>query len=512
MYGYLNKHYKLTPAVKALAVITAALLTGFMWRVRGDHGFGSMWGMFAVAGALCLLIFGLFGKREKMTYEMLPLSVLAMAVTVGGWGTLNSQMSGLLGSGTAFMGEAEARLIAVNPLSGLFVMLCLGFGWMPLFACLLGSLFSKKSYNAGNYIFIVAIYWAVLFICRASISHLIVRLACPDACHLFADGLYDKGFMLTPFKAYLTHFASEGWAKLIPGGRNYYASINVVSATVATAVILIWQRFALKDRLASLLAFGVNTISAIAITAADFFLVIGERNNIFHIYTVPEWIAECRWSLWEFFTGFLLGLGIMLMLVLLPDSVISGNAAVKNNLRSLRVGTGFAYHTLLTSFFVAALVFARAAGLRITEQIRNTTDLPKLVYSVNTDLVIAVILGAVALIICAAAVGRNMLRRRLPVPFPMQADRFARRVLPLHFTLSAVIYFFTGNAYFFLVKWKKITPSTFFATLREGWASITIIMAVSAILIAVLLTALTVIYNRSQAKMMSSSSSTDEAM
>lgn len=512
MNSYTSKSYKLTPAVKVFGVITAAVLTGFMWRVRGEHGFGAMWGMFAVAGALCLLIFGLFGKREKMTYEMLPLSMLAMAVTVGGWGTLNSQMSGLLSSGVAFMGEAEARLVAINPFSGLFVMLCLGFGWMPLFACLLGSFFSKKSYNAGNYIFIVAIYWAVLFICRASISHLIVRFACPDACHLFADGLYDKGFMLTPFKAYITHFAREGWAKLIPGGRNYYASINVVSATLAAAVILIWQRFALKDRLASLLALGVNAICAVSITAADLFLVIGERNNIFHIYTVPQWIEQCRWSLWEFFTGFLLGFGIMLMLVLLPDKVITGNAGVKNDLRALRVGTGFVYHTLFTSFFVAALGFARAAGIRLTEQLRNTADLPAFLYSINTELVIAVILSAVALIICAAAVGRNMLRRRLPVPFPMKVDRFARRVLPLHFALSASLYFFTGNAYFFLVNWKKIAPSTFLETLREGWASITIIMAVSVLLIAGLLLALGILNKRSQLRMMSASSSTDSAM
>ena len=30
---------------KLFSVITCALMTGFMWRVRGDHGWGSMGGL-----------------------------------------------------------------------------------------------------------------------------------------------------------------------------------------------------------------------------------------------------------------------------------------------------------------------------------------------------------------------------------------------------------------------------------------------------------------------------------
>ena len=74
-------------AGKIFAVITCALMTGFMWRVRGDHGWGSMWGMFAVGVMLILFIYAVFGERKKMNYEMLPLAVFFLGITNGGWGT-----------------------------------------------------------------------------------------------------------------------------------------------------------------------------------------------------------------------------------------------------------------------------------------------------------------------------------------------------------------------------------------------------------------------------------------
>ena len=51
---------------KLFSVITCALMTGFMWRVRGDHGWGSMWGMFAVGVMLILFIYAVFGERKRM--------------------------------------------------------------------------------------------------------------------------------------------------------------------------------------------------------------------------------------------------------------------------------------------------------------------------------------------------------------------------------------------------------------------------------------------------------------
>ena len=64
-----------------LSIIAGACLVGFMWRVRGSHGFGAKWGMFAVAFVFMLFIYALYGKRKKMNYEMLPLPAVFAALT-----------------------------------------------------------------------------------------------------------------------------------------------------------------------------------------------------------------------------------------------------------------------------------------------------------------------------------------------------------------------------------------------------------------------------------------------
>ena len=145
-------------AGKLFSVITCALMTGFMWRVRGDHGWGSMWGMFAVGVMLILFIYAVFGDRKKMSYELLPLSVLLLGITNGGWGTLNSQMEGYLTSTAPFTGEEAARLVEIDPVHGLYMMLFLGFGWMPLFAFTVASMFSKKEYKLKHFVILIAVF------------------------------------------------------------------------------------------------------------------------------------------------------------------------------------------------------------------------------------------------------------------------------------------------------------------------------------------------------------------
>ena len=52
----LTQTRELNGKIKTLMVIAFAFLTGFMWRVRGSHGWGSMWGMFAVGVAMVLFM------------------------------------------------------------------------------------------------------------------------------------------------------------------------------------------------------------------------------------------------------------------------------------------------------------------------------------------------------------------------------------------------------------------------------------------------------------------------
>ena len=134
----LKETRNLTAGVKTLMVFAFAIMTGFMWRVRGSHGFGSMWGMFAVGVMLVLVVFAFFGNRRKMSYEAIPAAVILLGITNGGWGTLNSQMGGYLGSTAPFTGEEVAATVEISPYYGLWVMLLLGFGWMPLFSIFMG--------------------------------------------------------------------------------------------------------------------------------------------------------------------------------------------------------------------------------------------------------------------------------------------------------------------------------------------------------------------------------------
>ena len=175
------KNNDLSLSKKLFAVITCALMTGFMWRVRGEHGWGSMWGMFAVGVMLILFIYAVFGERKKMNYEMIPVAVFLLGITNGGWGTLNSQMGGYLTSTAEFTGEEAARLVEINPVSGLYMMLFLGFGWMPLFAVTVASLFSKKEYKLKHYIILIAVFYITETVFRFSLSHFIIEAVHPDA-------------------------------------------------------------------------------------------------------------------------------------------------------------------------------------------------------------------------------------------------------------------------------------------------------------------------------------------
>ena len=73
---------RLTPGIKAALVLCCAVMTGFMWRVRGSHGWGSMWGMFAVGVMLVLFIFAFFGNRQKMRLEAIPNLFVSKSATI----------------------------------------------------------------------------------------------------------------------------------------------------------------------------------------------------------------------------------------------------------------------------------------------------------------------------------------------------------------------------------------------------------------------------------------------
>jgi len=425
---------------KLFSVITCALMTGFMWRVRGDHGWGSMWGMFAVGVMLILFIYAVFGERKRMNYEMLPVAVLLLGITNGGWGTLNSQMGGYLTSTAAFTGEDAARLVEINPVHGLFMMLFLGFGWMPLFALVVGSLFSKKEYKLKHYIILIAVFYAVTYIFKFSLSHFILEIVHPEAVAFCKEGLADAGLDVSPMMAYIKEFGSASWAKKIPFARNYFTSIDVMSAAFGALFSSLGALLILKDKFTAVISLLINTVCALSITVADIFLIMDSDRGLIPMGDkVPMWIQAPSWSLWEFFTGFLLGLGIMLILVCIPKKYIEEEAFVPVLPLKNRV-----VHYIFTAgalgTFMLSLTLIRPLGMRIG------THLFEAGLFEDEDTVGTVI--AVVLTVIAAAVFFVIFKGLLKeekMPFGKTPAEFSRKAVLVYFLATSAVYFFTDD-------------------------------------------------------------------
>lgn len=430
----------LSVAGKVFAVITCALMTGFMWRVRGDHGWGSMWGMFAVGVMLILFIYAVFGERKKMNYEMLPLAVFFLGITNGGWGTLNSQMEGYLTSTAAFTGEETARLVEINPVHGLFMMLFLGFGWMPLFAVIVGSLFSKKKYTLKHYIILIAVFYIAETVFRFSLSHFILEAVHPEAVAFCKEGFADRGIDMSPMMAYIKELGSASWAKKIPFARNYFTSIDVMSAAFGALFTSLTALVVLKDKLTGIVSLLINAVCALSITIADVFLIIdSDRGILPPVGEVPMWLKAPAWSLWEFFTGFLLGLGIMLILVCIPRKCIAEEPfepvlPIKN--RKLH----YIYTAGLLMTYMLCLTVMRPLGMRIGTHLFEA-GLFEDEDTIGT--IIAVVLTVIAGIVCFV-LQRGLLKEER-MPFSLTPQVFAGKAALGYFLVTAVVYFFTDD-------------------------------------------------------------------
>lgn len=292
-------------------IVLSALLTGILWRLRGDHGWGSFKGMALVGAGLFLLICSFYPMRKKMNFELFPTAIFLTAITNEGWGTLNGQITGTL------ISSVNDASVNISPVSGIVVMLLLGFGWMPFFAAVLGYYLSDKKWDLKRSVIMIAVYYAIVYLSKATISHVIAKAAAPEAVSAFSQGLINAGMDSSPFKAYLEHFNNISWAKKLEYGRNYFQTVEVISQALGSAAVCIYIRTVLKDKKGALVQFFTCLSCAGAITIADIFIFLnggGFRSS----YTPPEWLSG--WSNWEYFTGFLTGLFVALIVVICSKS------------------------------------------------------------------------------------------------------------------------------------------------------------------------------------------------
>ncbi len=476
----LNNTREMTAGAKFFAVIACAIMTGFMWRVRGEHGWGSMWGMFAVGVMLTFFIFAFFGNRKKMSYEAIPAAVILLGITNGGWGTLNSQMGGYLGSGVDAGSTAVGDKVAISPYSGLAIMLLLGFGWMPLFSMFIGSLFSKREYKIKHYVILIAVFYAVTWIFNFTVSHYILPLINPQAVEMFTLGLADKGIELSPMMAFIKNLGSASWAKPIPFGRNYFTSIEVISAACAALFVSLTALIAFKDKVTALISFGMNVVMAVSITAADFFMIADSDSGFLAKVNAPDFINNCSWPLWEYFTGFLMGFGVMLILVCLPKSISQGESFAEYDPVFKKRSFHFAYSAVVTLMFTFGLTLARPVGMRIADLLLEKGFISD---EDTFSIIITVALCVIAVIPCFIVSKKNIVSRELNIPVAMRTEDFCMKAIPAYFIATAAAYFFTGDsshAHLLIIDYAKIkSPSVFLETLRSGELVITTLMVVS---------------------------------
>lgn len=285
----------------AIVVLLGAMLMGMMWRVRGTHGWGSSWGLLSAGIAYVLFVTVALGERQKMNFAWTSLTGLSFMLTVPAWGTLLKQMTGVL--------DFDGRIYEISPWSGVFMMLCLGFGVASIFGVMLGRAYSDKQWKIHHILILIGVFYAVNYIAKATVSHWIIELVQPESITAFVDDLKAVGLGDDAYKTYMQHFDNDAWAKKFTmdilgrqsvAGRNYFQEIMTISSAISAVAVLITTRFVIKDKVAALTGTVTCCAFAVAITLADLFFWFEAKG-----YAVPETYAA--WSLWEYFTGFIAG-------------------------------------------------------------------------------------------------------------------------------------------------------------------------------------------------------------
>ena len=301
-----------TTLKNALQILLGALLMGLLWRVRGEHGWGSSWGLLNAGLVFTLFIVIIKGTRQKLDIGWLSLTALSFMLTTPGWGTLLSQITGIIYDAEDWFNGGNDVYTSVG--SAVFLMLCLGFGLASLFGIMLGRGFSEKQWKIKDIVILLAVFYITDLIANAVISPFILNLIQPEAAELFEKGLEIQSIDGSAYQVFIEHFNDVSWAKKIDGGRNYFQSVEVITSTIKAITSLLTVHFIIKDKTSAKTGAVVCSAFAIGITVADLFFYFG--NGGYHELRssyLPEFFYA--WGCWEYFTGFIAG-GIITAFIL----------------------------------------------------------------------------------------------------------------------------------------------------------------------------------------------------
>ena len=308
-----DKMKKENTALKtALHILLGALLMGLLWRVRGEHGWGSSWGLLNAGFVFTIFLVVVKGSRQKLDIGWLSLTALSFMLTTPGWGTLLSQITGIIYDAEDWSVGGSDVYTSVG--SAVFLMLCLGFGLASLFGIMLGRGFSEKQWKIKDIVILLGVFYITDLIASAVISPFILNAVQPEAAQVFEKGLQIQNIDGSAYQVYMEHFKDVSWAKKIDGGRNYFQSCDVITSTIKAIASLLTVRFIIKDKVSAKTGLVVCSAFAIGITVADLFFYFG--NGGYHELN-PSYLPEFfyAWGCWEYFTGFIAG-GIITAFIL----------------------------------------------------------------------------------------------------------------------------------------------------------------------------------------------------
>ncbi len=446
----------LTKGQKVLSVILGAVIGGFMWRCRGEGGFGSSWGLYSVGLVLMLFIFHFYSGKKGMRYEMIPLGGLMLGLSVNGYATVICQLAGFVESDLNYSGKLMDGvepvmtietykglnvLAPVSTVSGAIIIFLMAFTFIPLFSFFVLSLFSGKKYRIRDYIIVIAVFFISQTIFKATVSHFILSAINPQQVQYAALGLKEMGFEFSsPMKAYMTHFLDRGWADDIPFFENYYMSIDHVSDCLAILSVSLYALIAKKDKYTGFGSLVLNALVALASTSLSILSTGGLSTGIHEGVDLPDWFIKISdWGVWEYLTGFFVGLFVMLFLAVTADKHTENCGADETPLFENKT-LSFGFNFVLT-VFIFGVAPARAIALRLAGLLENLEILPD---KEPLATILIVVLSIVFGLFMIKIMKKNILDNGLNA-FGMAPKRFAQIALPSYLAMCFVVYFFLDD-------------------------------------------------------------------
>lgn len=437
---------------KIISIVLGAIMGGFMWRCRGDGGFGSSWGLYSVGLVLMLLIYHFYGNRKGMKYEMIPLGAFMLGLSVTGYATVIVQLAGVVWSDLPYSGEMLGGLDPVligrngsvyapaDHISGAVIIFLMAFTLIPLFSFFVTSLFSGKEYKIRHYVIAVAVYMISSLIFKATVSHFILQLINPDQVAYAALGLKEYGYdYASPMAAYMSHFLDRGWTQDIAFFENYYMSIEHVSDALSVIALSLYALIFRKDKYTCFGSLLLNLLTAVTTTVFTSLVSYSYGSGFFKGVEFSETFKRfATWGTWEFIVGFFVGLFIMAFLAFTVRNSDADEPDTLPVFEDKKLNFGFSF---LLTVFILGVAPARAIGIRFARLLETMNVLGD---DEPLGTILTVVLSVIFGVFMIKILRKNILEKNSNA-FDMSPVEFAKIALPSYLGMCFTVYFFMDS-------------------------------------------------------------------